>query len=223
MLVIAHRGRHTPSGPRENSLAAFDVARALGVDGIETDIRLSVEDELLLYHDRLAPDGRPVAAHSRASLSQLVGFSVPTLEEALALHDWPLWLLEIKAPEAVPRTMDVVERFQSSRRLAVISFWHTVVTELSKRLTTPLGMLICHRPTAAGIAGMRPSEALGGRVTHLIWCFEFLDAAAVATARSAGLTSFAYALATPDDHRRAKEFGLDAVITDDPVTALAER
>jgi len=49
MLKIAHRGA---SGYElENSFAAFDKAVELGVDAIETDVRVTKDKKLVLIHD----------------------------------------------------------------------------------------------------------------------------------------------------------------------------
>jgi glycerophosphoryl diester phosphodiesterase len=48
-LVFAHRGG-ARIGP-ENTLAAFDRAHALGVDGFELDVRLSRDGEVMVIHD----------------------------------------------------------------------------------------------------------------------------------------------------------------------------
>jgi glycerophosphoryl diester phosphodiesterase len=50
-MVIAHRGA---SGlAPENTLAAFKLALAMGVQGIELDIHLSADDQPVVIHDRL--------------------------------------------------------------------------------------------------------------------------------------------------------------------------
>ena len=49
MEIIAHRGdskKHV-----ENTAAAFTAALAAGADGIETDLRLSADGEIFLFHD----------------------------------------------------------------------------------------------------------------------------------------------------------------------------
>src|SRR5262245_23075209 len=123
MLTIAHRGFH--AAIPENTMEAFDAAVALGCDGIETDIRLSADGLPVLVHDRVLPDGQEVSALTRAELSRRLGYEVPTLDEALARHANVLWLLEIKAPAAAPATIEAVQRRLRSRRMMVISFWHT--------------------------------------------------------------------------------------------------
>ena len=49
-LVIAHRGDQ--SNAPENTIAAFTKALELGADGIELDVRLTRDNELVVFHDR---------------------------------------------------------------------------------------------------------------------------------------------------------------------------
>jgi glycerophosphoryl diester phosphodiesterase len=48
-MVVAHRGYHQREP--ENTLAAFAEALAMGVDGIEVDVRLSGDGQLVCFHD----------------------------------------------------------------------------------------------------------------------------------------------------------------------------
>lgn len=95
MSVIAHRGAHQREP--ENTLASFAEALALGVDGIELDVRLTGSGHLVCLHDPytrrlLGRSGRV----SRKSLEELLEFEVQhptrkrrrpiaTLNEALEL------------------------------------------------------------------------------------------------------------------------------------------
>src|SRR5262245_52903123 len=49
MLILAHRGAsgYAP----ENTFTAFELARTMGACGIETDIQLTSDDVLVLFHD----------------------------------------------------------------------------------------------------------------------------------------------------------------------------
>src|SRR5712691_953025 len=125
MLAIAHRGRHADCP--ENTLAAFAAAVAFGADGIETDVRFSRDGRPVLFHDRLAPDGREVAALSAAELSAAAGYPVPTLDEALERFPGVFWNVEIKVPAAVPVTLELIERFSRRQRFMISSFWHPLV------------------------------------------------------------------------------------------------
>src|SRR5918993_3670558 len=48
---FAHRGLHYGAGFPENSLLAFAAALEVGA-GIECDLRLTADDQILVFHDR---------------------------------------------------------------------------------------------------------------------------------------------------------------------------
>ena len=60
MKVLSHRGYHAEAGIHENTHAAFERAIEFGVDGIETDIRLSADGQPMNQEGSIVWDG---AAH----------------------------------------------------------------------------------------------------------------------------------------------------------------
>jgi glycerophosphoryl diester phosphodiesterase len=62
MLIYGH-GTTEPEN-RINSRESFVAVRRLGVDGVELDVRLSQDGELLVIHDHYFEDGRAVAETS---------------------------------------------------------------------------------------------------------------------------------------------------------------
>ncbi len=91
-MILAHRGarREAP----ENTLPAFQRGLELGADGFELDVRLSLDEEVIVLHDpstrRVAASSRALRAenHTYAELKQLDlggGAHIPTLREALEL------------------------------------------------------------------------------------------------------------------------------------------
>jgi glycerophosphoryl diester phosphodiesterase len=74
--VFAHRGFHLHE--RENTLAAFRGAVALGVGGVELDVRKTLDGALVVHHDPTI--GLRAIAHFDA---RDLPIYVPTLEEAL--------------------------------------------------------------------------------------------------------------------------------------------
>ena len=92
-IIIAHRG-DTTNFP-ENTIPAFENAFALGADGIELDVRLTKDQNLVVFHDhqlgRTALGTKPVNHYTTDQLQELdVGswFSldfkserIPTLDE----------------------------------------------------------------------------------------------------------------------------------------------
>src|SRR3954471_23748838 len=86
--VWAHRGdsAHAP----ENTMLAFDKARAAGADGIELDVRFDGDHNVVVFHDSALDrlTGQPgrigqVAAAERARLG-VGGEPIPLLSEVLA-------------------------------------------------------------------------------------------------------------------------------------------
>ncbi len=87
-LPVAHRGLHDDAAP-ENTLSAFRAAIQLGY-AVETDVRLSKDGELVIYHDdvlsRLTQSNRKVIDCSIDELKKLLiedKEPIPTLQEFL--------------------------------------------------------------------------------------------------------------------------------------------
>ena len=92
-LIIAHRG-DTTSAP-ENTIPAFKKALNLGADGIELDVRLTKDQKLVVFHDRVlgrtSAGSGPVNHYTQDEMRKLdvgswfgpgfQGERVPTLDE----------------------------------------------------------------------------------------------------------------------------------------------
>jgi glycerophosphoryl diester phosphodiesterase len=107
--VIAHRGG--PAYAPENTLAAFKNAIAMGVDGLELDVHLSRDGEVVVIHDetvnRTTTGAGRVADLSLADLRVLdagQGERVPTFNEVLTLAKTAgvELLVELKSPHLYP-------------------------------------------------------------------------------------------------------------------------
>ena len=101
----AHRGLHTKTIP-ENSLRAFEGAVERGL-GIELDIQLSADNEVVVFHDftlnRVAGVDKKVKDLTAEELANLSlcgqGDGVPTLKQVLELVDGKVPLIiELKIP-----------------------------------------------------------------------------------------------------------------------------
>ena len=235
-LVLAHRGarRRAP----ENTLEAFAVARALGADGVELDVRRTRDGALVIHHDP-GPAGGPVIVEAdfadlRASVS-----SIPTLAEALDECAGLLVNIEIKnLPgdadwDPSDRTAELVVELLAERladgqatgrepRVVVSSFnLATVdrVRSLDSSLETallsdgnfdPLEALVVAEQH--GHAGLHPVVArLEGRVAGAL----------AMRARDRGVALRPWTVDDPAEIARLGALGYDAVITDDPLVALA--
>lgn len=215
MLVLGHRGVMAEGFP-ENSWAAFEAAVAMGVDGIETDVRRTADGRLVLFHDRLCATGDPVAEVTKPALDAAEGHPVPELGDVLAR--WPelLWNLELKAVDVADGVRAVVDRHQPAN-LVISSFFHNLIHDSADLLRYPLGVLINHRPVS-----MRAFlGAWTARPLHwCVWNRDFVDEAILTAAKDAGMTNILYNLHTPDDLHCAEGWPVAGVIMDQPELAL---
>ncbi|HUO44628.1 MAG TPA: glycerophosphodiester phosphodiesterase [Burkholderiales bacterium] len=211
-LSIAHRGCH--AGVPENTLPAFEAAVKLGVDGIETDVRLSGDGRLVLLHDRVTPRGRPVAELTHAELAEDFGHEVPLLADALDAFPDLLWNIEIKVPAAAPAMLAAVAGYRESRRLLVTSFQHDIIADYAERLAVDCGLLFAHRPLdiAALIAGFQRHS----RVASLVWDYDAVDDPVLHAAGTAGWRNYVYGAVTAAEHQRCRALRCAGVITDFP-------
>lgn len=118
-LAIAHRGGALLAP--ENSAEAFDKARAIGAEMVETDVRLSADGALVCLHDadlqRIAGDPRLVSEIGLAELRTILP-GLLTLDEAITASA-PLGLLldvKLTEPAVLPRILDVVAAAGASER-----------------------------------------------------------------------------------------------------------
>lgn len=211
-LVLSHRGLRSPDTP-ENTLEAFSKAAALGVDGFETDLRLTADGWLVLVHDRLTPGGTPVADLPYASLRREIHGHVPTLREALQVFPAALWNLEIKAPEAASPLLAVLRDFPRLR-VVVTSFLHDVIAGVAAQGTVDTGLLIAHRPHDTR-RFLQPWQGVA-RLGTVVMDYSVFSPATHACIRQEGLRTFVYGVQGRDEHARCRDLGLDAVITDEP-------
>jgi glycerophosphoryl diester phosphodiesterase len=221
MLILAHRGYHTTEP--ENTLEAFSKAAELGVDGIETDVRLSADGLPVLVHDRDAPNGVEVASLTQRELCTAFGHQVPTLD--LVLTTWPhlFWNLEIKSRGALGPSLHALRSLRKTRVL-LTSFHHDIVLECARSLkheTVEFGILMASRPRDLKSLVSLLSTSEG--VDTVVWHYEVLDEHLLDAAADMGVQHFAYGPQTQDEHDRCTALGLRGVITDFPRLLLASR
>jgi glycerophosphoryl diester phosphodiesterase len=216
MQILSHRGYHRDLP--ENTMVAFEAAVKLGVDGIETDLRWSADGQIVLYHDRLAPDRREVREHTVAELTKLAGYSTPTLTEALDAYPDVLWNLEIKEPAVLPALIPLLKKYRATHKLLVTSFWHPAVEEVKKAVDVECGLLTAHRPLDP--VGDRLGRFTdNSQVAIFVWHYDYLSPELVAQTVAMHGKNYVYSAHTRADHEYAMACGIDGIITDDPPLA----
>ena len=139
-LNFAHRGASAVAP--ENTLAAFQGARKVGADGVELDVMLTADGEVVVRHDYVlgrTTNGRGrVRDHTLAELKcldagawfgpQFAGERVPTLREVCAwagqdmLLNIELKTMDVGRSELEAKTVALVREFRLERRAVLSSF-----------------------------------------------------------------------------------------------------
>ncbi|MDW5288554.1 glycerophosphodiester phosphodiesterase family protein [Formosa sp. PL04] len=128
-IFIGHRGGFLPGIP-ENSLMAFQHCIAEHVAMIETDIQLTKDKQMVLFHDksllRMTGVNGKLSEYTLAELQQMdLGYNqyIPTLEEALIILQSGTinLLLDIKAGDDLDYTTlyTLLEYYQMTSRVFI--------------------------------------------------------------------------------------------------------
>jgi len=155
VLTIAHRGAsgYAP----ENTRAAFDLALEMGADAIETDVRLTSDGEMVLFHDgtvdRTSDGTGPIDDFTLAELRQLdLGawfapkFAGQRIVTAVELIDDYLAripvVFEIKDPRATAPLIALLTERGVVDRVQVTSFlWYPLLEARALHAELVLGYL----------------------------------------------------------------------------------
>ena len=239
-LIIAHRG--ASANAPENTMTAFKLAWEEGADGIEGDFFLSSDGEVVCIHDsntKKTSNGRLDVGKS--TLDQLRkldygqwkgpkfnGEKIPTLEEVLEAIPAGKWfLLEIKdSPKIVaPIARILRERSVDKTRTVLISFDLEVIKECRKELPEYRSCLILSlkKLSEEGSADKYLAEI---RACGSQGLFYREDPAApknwLTKARGENGLLGAWTVNQLEAALRAKECGVDFLITDRPAGLRAE-
>lgn len=234
--IIAHRG-FSGLYP-ENTMLAFQKAVELGVDGIELDVHLSRDGEVVIAHDetlrRVAGMNQSIAELSARELAQvevhggemgLCERGVPTLRAYLAyIQDKAVFTnIELKTGAIryagiEEKTMALIDEFGLRSRVLFSSFNHRSLTEIH-RIAPEMGcacLVMCHLERAGAYARERGFSWVNPHYT-------FMNEETLAELNAEGVGAQVW---TVDDEARARwlcEHDVYAIITNRPDVALRVR
>jgi len=220
-LVIGHRG--AAGHAVENSRAAFLKGLALGADGVECDVRATLDGELVVFHDesllRLA--GLPERLN-RLTLADIrkrvkVGESeepILTLAELCAMPELQdAWLfIELKEPRLEAAAVEILQKSRDPRKTILGSFQLETVRKLSED-GYPLPLLLAEN------FGALSSPA---RISHAGLQFAAVDPLRVAELHRRGIKVWSWTVNETDDIQRVIASRVDGVVTDYPDRVIRE-
>ena len=219
--VLAHRGAH--QNERENTIGAFSAAVALGVDGVELDVRRTLDGVLVVHHDPSV--GGNVIARSE---SEVLPEYVPTLEASLEALGSVSVNLEIKnlehqsEPTYDPtgdfarQVVSTLHRLGRSDDVMISSFdLSTCAVVRSFDHTLQVAWLLWDRDLTGA---MVQAHILGLNAVNPH--FSLVGAATVDEARALSLDVNVWTVNQESDLQRMASCGVASVITDEPALAL---
>jgi glycerophosphoryl diester phosphodiesterase len=225
-IALAHRGG-AEEAP-ENTMAAFENARRLGLRYVETDVQLSRDGALLTFHDdRLDRVTDRRGAIADLPWSELRGArvhgreAIPHLEEALDAFPEQRFVIELKTDRTVEPLTEAIRRTGAIDRVCVGSFSDARIRRARKilgpRLCTSLGRLGVLRLRLASLGlpcGGFVEAAAQVPVRH--HGLPVVDKRMLATARARGIQIQVWTVNREAEMEHLLDLGVDGIMTDRP-------
>jgi glycerophosphoryl diester phosphodiesterase len=230
--VLAHRGAPTP-GCGENTVAAVTGALRRGADGVEIDVRLTADDELVCSHEPvvLDPSGALLDVAS-STYDQLRGLVAP-LGEVLAAAQRPAGtrvVVEVKpvadiglAVRTACTLADVLGAAAGSAEITVSSFDPALLGLVRGTCADlPVRTALLGGEAEDATEVVRRAVADGHDEVHLPLAGLRRSPRVVELAGGWGLAVAVWTVNGRADLRWVSDLGVDAVITDDVTVSRTE-
>lgn len=235
-LVIAHRGGALES--TENTIFAFQRAARIGAAGIETDIRLTRDGVVVVYHDDYfgrvegLPERQRTRLVSDLTYSELTAQTlvpvgddngtrrVPTLNDLLANVKGVLLNIELKRcarfDELVNKTIDTLKRFPEIDRVVLeipdLSTAEKVRSALGPRLKLHINPGYDDKvPYSEALERVLKFKPHSISVSYKKLSWEIVE-----LAHKSGVEVWVWTVNSPDIAQAMALLGVDAVKTDTP-------
>ncbi len=216
ILKIGHRG--AKGYEPENSLIAFEKAIDLNVDGIELDVHLSSDGELIVIHDKTidrTTNGKGFVKNYTAS--QLKQFGVPTLTEVLDLIDSRCFVnIELKGfgtPKVVVELIQnyLLEKNWNPNAFLISSFdWNMLEEFHLLNPKTRIGVLT-EESISDALAFAKKIKAYSINPNY-----KLLTKENVALMQKNGFEVYPWTVDSVEDIQKIKSFNVNGIISDFP-------
>ena len=222
MLKIGHRGAkgHEP----ENTLVSFQKAVNMQVDGIELDVHLSADGEIIVIHDETidrTTNGKGFV--NALSLRELKAFrinenyQIPTLTEVFDLVNQDCFInIELKSYESTDKVVSLIEKYVIKKewnydRFLVSSFdWNALQQVAFLNDKIPIGVLT---ETDLDLA-LAFAKFIQAKSIHPH--FHLLTKENTARIQEKGMKVFPWTINEVEDIQKIKTCNVNGIITDFP-------
>ena len=222
MLKIGHRG--AKGYEPENTFVSFQKALDMQVDGIELDVHLSSDSEIIVIHDETVDrttNGKGFV--NTLSLRELKAFridgkyEIPTLKEVFDLVNQDCLInIELKSYEATDKVVSLIEKYVAKKgwkydRFFVSSFdWNALQQVAFLNNKIPIGVLT---ETDLDLA-LAFAKFIQAKSIHPH--FHLLTKENTAQMQEKGLQVFPWTINEVEDIQKIKTFNVNGIITDFP-------
>ena len=248
-LVFAHRGGRA-LGP-ENTLVAFDLGVAAGADGLELDVHLSADGQVVVIHDatldRSTTAAGPVEARSAAELAAIdatpkygidlerawtgARAGLPTLDQVLARYPGTSLIVEMKGERAElgAAVVRAVRQAGAGARVCLGSFSSAVLAAAracGEGIATSASReeaLRALQRSWIGLSAGRRIAYCAFQVPETAGRLRVVSRRFVRAAHRSGCAVHVWTVNDEGDMRRLFDWGVDAIITDHPDVAVRVR
>jgi len=228
-VIFAHRGAsaHAP----ENTLAAFELARAQGADAIELDVKLSADGVPVVFHDpildRVTNGSGTLANFDLAALQQLDagdGQRIPTLAQVFELLGRSLFinieLTNYTTPkdDLVDKVAELIKEYELQSHIIFSSFLPKNLKRAAELLPDiPRGLLAIPRPLGILARAFGFPSPLYQAVHPSI---KNTSPKMIQQAHQRRQRVHVWTVNQADEMRQLAKWGVDGIFTDDPQLAV---
>ncbi|WP_426090353.1 glycerophosphodiester phosphodiesterase [Flavobacterium sp. DSR3-2] len=222
MLKIAHRG--AKGYEPENTFVSFQKALDMQVDGIELDVHLSADGEIIVIHDETidrTTNGKGFV--NALSLRELKAFringthEIPTLAAVFDLVNQNCFInIELKSYEVTEKVVSLIEKYVTKKgwnydRFLVSSFdWNALQQVAFLNDKIPIGVLT---ETDLDLA-LAFAKFIQAKSIHPH--FHLLTQENTAKMQQKDLQVFPWTINELEDIKKIKTFNVNGIITDFP-------
>lgn len=242
MWIYGHRG--APAAYPENTLSSFECALTQGADALETDVRVSRDGRVVVFHDANASRivGRPESIESSdwqdiqgwdAGYSYLAddgsrpfvgeGMHPPLLEDVLRRFPEVRFNIDIKSgtERAIDATIETIRTLKAQDRVLLTSFVSSARGALiRKSYEGPLGfglrqvLALRYLPSALLRAWIRPRDRI--QIPILQSGIRFEHVGFIKKMKALEIAVDFWTINDPTVAKRLQGLGADGVMTDNP-------
>ncbi len=207
VTIIGHRGA---KGHPENTIPSFEGALEQGADGIELDVRRSVDGRLVVVHNSVAA-GLLVKSTEYDRFRKLPdGYEIPLLEDVLEKFSERTFLdIELKESGFEEQAIELISGCADLRNV-MISALHTDTLNRVHDLQPDLQLGFIFNRT------QEQESRYNSPIDYVIPQFRLASRELIEEVHDEDLQVYAWTVNTESEMRRLIALGVDGIITDEP-------